>query len=101
MSLTSLFPGERIKTKESITHPKPNPEVFNLAFDTLGLPESDRFNVCAFEDDPRGIMSAIAAGLYVCAIGTRYSVEQMMSLEVPPHIAFATYREFMNWFNST
>ena len=96
--LASLFPDQRIKTKESITHPEPNPEVFNLAFASLGLPEEDRMKVCVFEDDPRGIMAARAAGLFVCAIGTRYSPEQMMSLEVPPHIAFATYVEFMNWF---
>ncbi len=99
MGLVSLFPGARIKTKESITHPKPNPEVFNLAFNSLDLPEADRPYVCAFEDDPRGIMAARAAGLYVCAIGTRYSIDQMMSLEVPPHVAFATYDEFMSWFN--
>jgi beta-phosphoglucomutase-like phosphatase (HAD superfamily) len=96
--LISLFPEARIKTKESITHPKPNPEVFNLAFESLSLLETDRSYVCAFEDDPRGIMAARAAGLYVCAIGTRYSVERMMALEVPPHVAFATYDEFMNWF---
>ncbi len=99
MGLNSLFPDSRIKTKESITHPKPNPEVFNLAFTSLGLPEDERQYVCAFEDDPRGIMAARAAGLYVCAIGTRYTPEQMMSLEVPPHTAFATYGEFMKFFN--
>jgi len=99
MGLDSLFPDSRIKTKESITHPKPNPEVFNLAFSSLGLPEDERQYVCAFEDDPRGIMAARAAGLYVCAIGTRYTPEQMMSLEVPPHTAFATFNEFMEWFN--
>lgn len=37
--LTPLFYADRIKTKENITHPKPNPEVFNLAFDSLGLAE--------------------------------------------------------------
>ncbi len=99
MGLTPLFPDTRIKTKESITHPKPNPEVFNLAFESLSVPEAERMHVCAFEDDPRGVMAARAAGLYTCAIGTRYSVEQMMALEVPPHIAFATYAEFEDWFN--
>src|ERR1019366_3489432 len=66
--LTKVFPDNRIKTKESFSHAKPNPEVFNFAFNSLDLPESDRFAVCAFEDDPRGILSARAAGLYVCAI---------------------------------
>ncbi len=97
--LKSLFPDDRIKTKESIIHAKPNPEVFNLAFDSLELPESSRRFVCAFEDDPRGIMAARAAGLFVCAIGTRYTPEYMMSLEVPPHVAFSTFDEFAVWFN--
>lgn len=101
MGLGNLFPDNRIKTKESITHPKPNPEVFNLAFASLGLPEGAKPSVCAFEDDPRGIMAARTAGLYVCAIGTRYTTENLMALEVPPHIAFSKYSEFMQWFNLT
>lgn len=99
VELKSLFPDDRIKTKESITHAKPNPEVFNLAFDSLKLPESSRRFVCAFEDDPRGIMAARAAGLFVCAIGTRYKPEYMMSLEIPPHVAFSNFDEFAVWFN--
>lgn len=99
MSLNKLFPDTRVKTKESITHPKPNPEVFNIAFTALNLPESDRAFVCAFEDDPRGIMAARAAGLFVCAIGTRYAPEYLMALEVPPHVALATYDEFMDLFH--
>lgn len=63
--LKNLFPDDKIKTRESITHAKPNPEVFNLAFNSLELPESARKFVCAFEDDPRGIMAARAAGLFV------------------------------------
>ena len=96
--IAHLFPNERIKTKETITHPKPNPEVFNLAFDSLQLPERDRFAVCAFEDDPRGIMAARAAGLYVCAITTRFSKSELMSLEFPPHLAADTYADFSELF---
>jgi beta-phosphoglucomutase-like phosphatase (HAD superfamily) len=96
--LTRYFPSNRIKTKENITHPKPNPEVFNLAFDSLELPELDRLSVCAFEDDPRGIMSAKAAGLYVCAIETRFSNKELMALEIPPHITASSYAEFEKIF---
>lgn len=46
---------------------------FILAFDSLKLPETAGKFVCVFEDDPRGIMAARAAGLFVCAIGTRYT----------------------------
>lgn len=98
VGLESFFPEERIKTKESITHPKPNPEVFNLAFDSLGLAEEDKKNVCAFEDDPRGIMSAMAAGLYVCAITTRFGRKTLSALEIAPDLIADSYREFAGYF---
>jgi beta-phosphoglucomutase-like phosphatase (HAD superfamily) len=85
VGLHDLFPNGRIKTKEDITHPKP--------------PESDRVSVCAFEDDPRGIMAARAAGLYVCAIATRFGVDELMSLKVPPHMAANSYAEFTKLFH--
>src|SRR4029079_19764978 len=65
-NIDDLFNPERIITKDLITHAKPHPQSFDMAFTTLGLPETDRSAVCAFEDDPRGIMAARAAGLYVC-----------------------------------
>lgn len=99
--LEALFPPERIKTKEDITHPKPNPEVFNLAFDSLGLSEADRNEVCAFEDDPRGVMAAKAAGLFTCAITTRFSREELQSLEVPPDLIGESYKEFSELFGVT
>lgn len=96
--LDVLFPDERIKTKESITHPKPNPEVFNLAFASLSLDEDDKPNVCAFEDDPRGIMAAKAAGLFVCAITTRFSRKSLSELEIAPNLIADSYEEFGTYF---
>jgi len=98
VELTELFPDERIKTVESVTHPKPNPEVFNLAFASLGLDETEKGSVCAFEDDPRGIMAAKAAGLYVCAITTRFDRASLSALEVPPDLIAHNYREFAEHF---
>lgn len=92
------FTDDRIKTVESVTHPKPNPEAFNLAFASLNIPESDRFAVCAFEDDPRGIMAAVAAGLYVCAITTRFSKSDLQALELPPQLVADSYLEFSELF---
>jgi len=96
--LDCLFPGEHIKTKESIIHPKPHPEVFNLAFASLGLAETDKSKVCAFEDDPRGIMAAKAAGLYVCAITTRFDRKSLGELEVAPDLIADSYQEFAGYF---
>jgi len=96
--LDEFFPDQRIKTKESITHPKPNPEVFNIAFSSLDLGEENRGMVCAFEDDPRGIMAAKAAGLYTCAISTRFSREELNGLEIAPDLVADSYQEFAQYF---
>lgn len=98
--LKELFPDERVKSKESTTKLKPDPEVFNLAFASLDLAESDRPHVCAFEDDPRGVTSAKAAGLYVCAITTRYSKTELLTAETPPDLIADTYEEFTRYFES-
>lgn len=97
--LKFLFPDKKIKSRESINHPKPNPEVFNLAFSSLNLPEAIKEQVCAFEDDPRGIMSAKSAGLFTCAITTRYSKKSLLSLAVPPDLIAESYHEFAELFN--
>ncbi|HTE22427.1 MAG TPA: HAD family phosphatase [Candidatus Limnocylindria bacterium] len=97
-SLGEYFPAVRVKSYESFTNPKPDPEVFNLAFDTLGLPESGRAHTCVFEDDPRGIGGAKAAGLYVCAITTRYDRDTLSALEVPPDLIADSYQEFAGYF---
>lgn len=96
--LTPLFPAERIQTVENVTHPKPHPEVFNLAFESLHLPESARGSVCAFEDDPRGIIAAKAAGLFTCAITTRFNRSVFESLEIAPDLIADSYQEFSELF---
>ncbi len=92
VGLTDIF-EHRIVSFESITHPKPHPEGFNKAFDHLGLPNDARGQVIAVEDDPRGIMAARAAGLFVCGITTRYSRADMVDLEIPPHLVVDSYEE--------
>ncbi len=87
------FPDKKIISRERFTHPKPDPEPFNLAFGVLGLPEETRAYVAAFEDDPRGVASAKAAGLYTLAIATRYSRDQLAALDTPPDIIFDSYDE--------
>ncbi len=96
--LDKYFPPERIVTLESLTHAKPHPEAFNLAFSSLKLPDRDRSFVCAFEDDPRGIMSAKAAGLYTCAITTRYSKTDLVALTVAPDVVAESFAEFEQLF---
>lgn len=91
--LDEYFPPERIKSKEDMEHTKPHPEVFNMAFGTLGLKLTDKEHVLAFEDDPRGIMSAVAAGLPVCAITRRFTLKELANLEIPPTYIVDTFEE--------
>ncbi len=96
--LDRFFPTERIISRDKFTHAKPDPEPFNMAFATLGVPESERAKVVAFEDDPRGIMSAKAAGLYTCAITTCHKREDLAKLAVPPDAIADSYVEFAELF---
>lgn len=93
--LETVFPNSMIVSRENLTHPKPHPEAFDTAFSLLGLTEDARASVLAFEEDPRGIMSAKAAGLYVCAItGCRFDRAALTDLMVPPDLVADTYDEF-------
>jgi beta-phosphoglucomutase-like phosphatase (HAD superfamily) len=96
--LDRTFPDEQIISRERFKLAKPNPEPFNIAFATLELPESARPYVAAFEDDPRGIMSAKAAGLFTCAITTRFSRDELAALEVAPDLIADSYEEFAEAF---
>lgn len=91
--LDDYFPPARIITKEDVEHTKPHPQVFEDAFKTLGLADKDKKCVLAFEDDPRGIMSAVAAGLSVCAITHRFTKKELSSLEIPPDFIIESYEE--------
>ncbi len=97
-SLSDFFPDARIVDVGRITHPKPHPEAFDKAFLSLGLPESQRRNVAAFEDDPRGMLSARKAGLYVCAITTRYPREFLAACEAQPDFIADNYAELREHF---
>lgn len=92
--LVRFFPVERIIAKDNVARVKPHPEAFDKAFLSLGLPESARGQVLAFEDNPRGVMSAKAAGLYTCCITTAYPKQDLLSLDVPPDLVADSFAEF-------
>lgn len=98
MQITHLFPDHRIKSFESVSKFKPDPEVFNAAFESLQLPESDRSVVCVFEDDPKGITAAKAAGLFACAITTRFDRDYLTSQPVKPDLVAHSFAEFQQHF---
>ncbi len=100
-NLGDLFPDNRIIDVGKVAQPKPHPEAFDRAFHSLGLPESARSQVVAFEDDPRGVASARAADLFVCGITTRYPREFLESLDEAPHLIADSYAEFRKHFGLT
>jgi len=54
-----------IVTGEDVVNPKPDPEPYLVAASRLGVPPAE---VLAFEDSPRGVASAKAAGCRVVAV---------------------------------
>lgn len=95
-TLLSNFPPHRIISREQFNHAKPHPEAFEVAFKTLGLP--DKTGVIAFEDDPRGVKSAVSAGLYTCAITTRFTREELEKMDTPPDLIADSYTDFRRHF---
>lgn len=90
--LDQIFPEHMIFSREQFTHPKPHPEVYEMAFKALGL--KSKTGVLAFEDDPRGVMSAKAADLYICAITVRHDRKHWAGLAVPPDAVADSFSEF-------
>jgi HAD superfamily hydrolase (TIGR01509 family) len=90
----SAFDERRVVARQDFTHAKPHPESFEAAFRALDLPERDRAQVLAFEDDPKGIAAAKQAGLYVCAITSRFTPEQLATGEYKPDIVHHSYTDF-------
>jgi beta-phosphoglucomutase-like phosphatase (HAD superfamily) len=94
-TLRTYFPKERIVAYEDIPQGlgKPYPEPFNRAFATLGLANEHRRNVIAFEDDPRGVQSAKRAGMFVCAITTRFAADHPELLAAEPDVIIESYEQ--------
>ena len=65
--LLSAF--ERIFGKEDVAVPKPDPAVYELAVEALGVPAR---GAVALEDSPTGLESARAAGVRCVAVGQRH-----------------------------
>lgn len=92
--LDEYFLSERIISRENVTRAKPDPQPFAMAFETLGLDDASKGHVIAFEDDPKGVASAKAAGLYVCAITSRFTAEEFRAAAIVPDQIADTYVDF-------
>ena len=63
--LTERF--QAIATADEVAHPKPAPDVYLLAASRLRVPPE---RCAAFEDSPRGLAAAHAAGMFTVAVPT-------------------------------
>lgn len=71
VTLEDLF--EVILSRDEVTHPKPDPEVYLLAAARLGLAPA---SCLVLEDSQAGIQAGKAAGMVVVAVPNRYTESQ-------------------------
>ncbi len=68
LDITGLTPRFRaIATADEVAHAKPAPDVYLLAAERLGVTPA---HCAAFEDSPRGLQAAHAAGMFTVAVPT-------------------------------
>ena len=79
VGLTSRF--RVIATADEVEHPKPAPDVYLLAAQRLGVPPQ---HCAAFEDSPRGLAAAHAAGMFTVAVPT--ALTQHFAFEQAHHL---------------
>lgn len=93
--LLPIIPRERTVAYGDYRQPKPDSEPFDKAFLTLQLDDTptNRARTLAVEDDPKGTLSASRAGLYVCALTTRFSADELIQQGPRPHIIAANMTE--------
>ena len=76
-----------------------NPTVCGFTYDRDAIltPLSD-IRALTYDPDPRGMLSARKAGLYVCGITTRYPREFLADIEAKPDVIADSYAEFREYF---
>lgn len=65
---------ETVCTFEDVTRPKPDPEMYLLTSERLGV---NGGSALAFEDSPAGVESAVAAGYDCAGIATSYDADRL------------------------
>lgn len=77
-SISDYFPSECIITRENVSRGKPDPDIFLLAAERLGVrPE----NCLVIEDSPHGIDAAQRAGMKVVGLTLRTSQESLINAD--------------------
>ncbi len=71
-----------ILTREDVQQAKPDPEIYLLAAEKLGVQPQD---CLVLEDSPNGVRAAVAAGTNVIAVATPFTIAGLHSSQVLEH----------------
>ena len=71
-----------VLTREDVRHPKPDPEIYSLAAQKLGVQPGD---CLVLEDSPNGVRAGVAAGMNVIAVATPFTIAGLHSSQVLEH----------------
>jgi HAD superfamily hydrolase (TIGR01509 family) len=71
-----------ILTREDVQQAKPDPEIYLLAAEKLGVQPQD---CLVLEDSPNGVRAAVAAGTNVIAVATPFTIAGLHSSQVLDH----------------
>ena len=73
---------DEVLTREDVQNPKPDPEIYLLAAQKLGVQPQD---CLVLEDSPNGVRAGVAAGMNVIAVATPFTIAALHSSEVLEH----------------
>lgn len=71
-----------VLAREDVQRAKPDPEIYLLAAQKLGVPPEE---CMALEDSPNGVRAAVDAGMNVIAVATPFTIAGIHSSEVLEH----------------
>ena len=73
---------DEVLTREDVQNPKPDPEIYLLAAEKLGVQPQD---CLVLEDSPNGVRAGVAAGMNVIAVATPFTIAGLHSSQVLEH----------------
>ena len=73
---------DEVLTREDVAQPKPDPEIYLLAAEKLGVEPRD---CLVIEDSPNGAQAGVAAGMNVIAVATPFTISGLHSTQVVEH----------------
>lgn len=77
LGLTQRF--DFIATRDDVEHGKPDPEIYHLVSDELGVPPEE---CLVLEDSPSGVKAALAAGMWCVAVTTPFTLQGVHDLSL-------------------